>query len=188
MSVKMMGITLLKDNELLGVKKLKTTGKRHSMHSFQQRETIIPAGIALTSNPDVSLLALLGSGGAPGNALTPVIIQAEDLFHLLPSDFDCHLHDGERCNTNSRETTEVSGNPSRVHVYLHQPVWWRASNEMNTEYFSPPTPPKRSKTKINGNESSAAFCALNISRQSNLEKLSGRRKHVRVCVCVCIII
>lgn len=48
---------------------------------------------------------------------------------------------------------------------------------MNTEYFSLSRPPKKKQDKINGNESSAAFCALNISRQSNLEKLSGRRKH-----------
>lgn len=111
------------------------------MHTLRRLETVIPAQIALTSNFDVGFLALLGSGGAPGDALTPVIIQAEDLFHLLPGDFDCHLHDGECCNTNSRQTTAVSGKPSRVHVYLHQPVWWRASNEMNTEYFSR-RPPK----------------------------------------------
>lgn len=48
---------------------------------------------------------------------------------------------------------------------------------MNTEYISLSRPPKKKQDKIKGNESSAAFCALNISRQSNLEKLSGRRKH-----------
>lgn len=123
-------------------------------------------------------MALLGSGGAPGDALTPVIIQAEDLLHLLPGDFDCHLHDGERCNTNSRESPRrLNGKPGKVHACLHQPAWWRASNEMNTEYFSLSHRPKKKQDKLNGNEPSAAFCALNISRQSNLEKLSGRRKH-----------
>lgn len=118
--------------------------KGHWKQSFRQKKTHNAAWSALTGNLDVRFLALLGSGGAPGDALTPVIIQAEDLLHLLSGDFDCHLHDGERCNTNSRERRRrLHGKPSKVHVCLHQLVWWRASNEMNTEYFSLSRPPEK---------------------------------------------
>lgn len=56
---------------------------------------------ALTSNSDVRLLALLCSGGAPGHALAPVLVEAEDLLHLLSGDVNCHLHDWQRCEANT---------------------------------------------------------------------------------------
>lgn len=57
----------------------------------------------LTGDSDVRLLALLGSSGAPGDALAPVLVQTEDLLHLLPGDVNCHLHDRQRCKANTEE-------------------------------------------------------------------------------------
>lgn len=62
---------------------------------------------ALTSNPDVCFLALLGSGGAPGDTLTPVLIQSEDLLHLLPGYFDCHLHDWQCWRAKTQKSQNV---------------------------------------------------------------------------------
>lgn len=56
---------------------------------------------SLTGNSDVGLLALLGPSGAPGDALAPVLVQTEDLLHLLPGDVDCHLHDRQRCKAST---------------------------------------------------------------------------------------
>lgn len=58
---------------------------------------------ALTSNPDVRFLALLGSRGAPGDALTPVLIETEDLLHLLSGNVNRHLHDWQRCKKETQE-------------------------------------------------------------------------------------
>jgi len=63
--------------------------------------------LLLTGDPDVGLLALLGPRGAPGDALAPELVQAEDLLHLLPRDVDGHLHDGQRCRAQG---------PGRGHV------------------------------------------------------------------------
>lgn len=62
---------------------------------------------SLTSNSDVRFLALLGSGGAPGHALAPVLVQAEDLLHLLSGDFNRHLHDRQRCEANTGTTVRM---------------------------------------------------------------------------------
>lgn len=59
---------------------------------------------ALTSNPDVRFLALLSSSGAPGDTLTPVLIEAEDLLHLLPGNLNRHLHDRQRCKAGTDRT------------------------------------------------------------------------------------
>lgn len=57
----------------------------------------------LTGDSDVRFLALLGSSGAPGDALAPVLVQTEDLLHLLPGDVNCHLHDRQHCKANTEE-------------------------------------------------------------------------------------
>lgn len=68
----------------------------------------------LTGNSDVGLLALLGSSGAPGDALAPVLVQTEDLLHLLPGDVNCHLHDRQRCKANTGRAVT----PWRARVHL----------------------------------------------------------------------
>lgn len=91
---------------------------------------------ALTSNSDVRFLALLGSGGAPGDTLTPVLIKTEDLLHLLSGDVNCHLHDWQCCKANTGTTVKIQyERAERAQVYPHQLVWWQVRNEMTKNIF-----------------------------------------------------
>lgn len=59
-----------------------------------------------TSNPDIRFLALLGSRSAPGHTLTPVLVETEDLLHLLSGNFNRHLHDWQRCKEKIEKTNK----------------------------------------------------------------------------------
>ena len=81
----------------------------------------------LTSNPDIRFLALLGSRSAPGHTLTPVLVETEDLLHLLSGDFNRHLHDWQRC----KERKKNRKNKQKQNIIIvsertfnpHQLVW-----------------------------------------------------------------
>lgn len=93
---------------------------------------------ALTSNSDVCFLALLGSGGAPGDTLTPVFIKTEDLLHLLSGDVNCHLHDRQCCKANTGTAIKIEHERAeRAQLYPHRLMWrqW-VRNEM-TKNISP---------------------------------------------------
>lgn len=94
--------------------------------SFVMTQQIVLS--ALTSNSDVRFLALLGSGGAPGDALTPVLIETEDLLHLLSGDVDCHLHDWQRCKANTGISVKMVKLSERR--FTHRLVCRQARNEM----------------------------------------------------------
>lgn len=85
-----------------------TRGNNHLVNIFMEAGSLLGNTVKtrqtafrlLTGNSDVRLLALLSSSGAPGNALAPVLVQTEDLLHLLPGDVNCHLHHRQRCKAN----------------------------------------------------------------------------------------
>lgn len=65
----------------------------------------------LTGDAHKGLLALGGAGGAPCHALAPVLLQPEDLLHLLAGDFDAHLHHGQPWDGRQHVST---GHPGKL--------------------------------------------------------------------------
>src|SRR4029434_4772601 len=79
-------------------------------------------------DPDICLLALLGSCSAPGYTLTPVIPQAKYLLHLLSGDVNHHLHDGQPCEKEMQEHsdggaqsiyTHRTSTDTHTHTHIH---------------------------------------------------------------------
>src|SRR4029434_3676013 len=71
-------------------------------------------------DPDICLLALLGSCSAPGYTLTPVIPQAKYLLHLLSGDVNHHLHDGQPCEKEMQEHSEGGAQSIYTHTHTHR--------------------------------------------------------------------